>query len=141
MKSWQQKQVSAYLASSAALPDADLYNKTGRALPDISAMAVNYEVCIEGYCSGTVSGTSASSPVVAAMITTINGARIAAGKKALGFLNPWLYSLKTVGRDISSGASSSWPCKKGWPAVNGWDAVTGLGVPDFKVLMAAGLDA
>jgi tripeptidyl-peptidase-1 len=33
-------------------------------------------------------GTSASTPVVASMITLINDARITAGKKSVGFLNP-----------------------------------------------------
>ena len=35
-----------------------------------------------------VFGTSASTPVVASMITLINDARIAAGKNSVGFLNP-----------------------------------------------------
>ena len=35
-----------------------------------------------------VYGTSASAPVVASMITLINDARITAGKKPVGFLNP-----------------------------------------------------
>jgi hypothetical protein len=35
-----------------------------------------------------VFGTSASSPVVGAMITNINDARLAIGKKPLGFINP-----------------------------------------------------
>ena len=33
-------------------------------------------------------GTSASAPVVASMITLINDARITAGKKSVGFINP-----------------------------------------------------
>ena len=33
-------------------------------------------------------GTSASTPVVASMITLINDARITAGKNPVGFLNP-----------------------------------------------------
>ena len=33
-------------------------------------------------------GTSASAPVLASMITLINDARISAGKKTVGFLNP-----------------------------------------------------
>ena len=35
-----------------------------------------------------VYGTSASAPVVASMITLINDARIAVGKKSVGFINP-----------------------------------------------------
>jgi hypothetical protein len=37
---------------------------------------------------GLVFGTSASSPVVGALITLVNDARIAAGKKPVGFINP-----------------------------------------------------
>ena len=35
-----------------------------------------------------VFGTSASTPVVASIITLINDARMAAGKKSVGFINP-----------------------------------------------------
>ena len=35
-----------------------------------------------------VFGTSASAPVVASIITLINDARITAGKKSVGFINP-----------------------------------------------------
>jgi tripeptidyl-peptidase I len=34
------------------------------------------------------SGTSASSPVVAAMLSSVNDARLAVGKKPIGFINP-----------------------------------------------------
>jgi tripeptidyl-peptidase-1 len=37
---------------------------------------------------GRVDGTSASAPVVASIITLINDARITAGKKSVGFINP-----------------------------------------------------
>lgn len=35
-----------------------------------------------------VYGTSASSPVVAAMLSAVNDARLAAGKAPIGFINP-----------------------------------------------------
>jgi tripeptidyl-peptidase I len=35
-----------------------------------------------------IAGTSASAPVIASMITLINDARITAGKKTVGFINP-----------------------------------------------------
>jgi tripeptidyl-peptidase I len=38
--------------------------------------------------SYTVTGTTASTIVVASMITLINDARITAGKKPVGFINP-----------------------------------------------------
>jgi hypothetical protein len=37
---------------------------------------------------GLVFGTSASSPVVASLITLVNDARIARGKRPVGFINP-----------------------------------------------------
>ena len=35
-----------------------------------------------------ISGTSGSTPVIAAMITMINDARLSVGKKPVGFINP-----------------------------------------------------
>jgi tripeptidyl-peptidase-1 len=40
---------------------------------------------------GTISGTSASCPLTSGIFSLVNDALIAAGKPALGFLNPWLY--------------------------------------------------
>lgn len=36
-------------------------------------------------------GTSAASPVVAAIVALLNDARLRAGKPAMGFINPFLY--------------------------------------------------
>jgi hypothetical protein len=52
---------------------------------------VNYVVAVDGIFR-LVSGTSASSPVVGGMLANINDARLAVGKKPLGFVNPALYS-------------------------------------------------
>jgi hypothetical protein len=41
---------------------------------------------------GLVFGTSASAPVVGAMLTMINDARLYAGKKPIGFINPTVRS-------------------------------------------------
>ena len=67
---------------------------------------------------------------------------------SLGFLNPWLYSLPVAApgafRDIAKGISSPTGCgraKHGWAALEGYDLATGLGVPDFKELKAAALNA
>lgn len=59
----------------------------------------------------------------------VNDALVAAGKKPLGFINPWLYSkaYKTF-TDVTIG--SSFGCNTtGFPATEGWDAVTGFGTP------------
>lgn len=54
----------------------------------------------------TVGGTSASSPAFAAVISLVNDALIAAGRPALGFLNPWIYggAYKAL-TDITIGSS------------------------------------
>jgi len=97
------------------------------------------------------SGTSASSPAFAAMVTLINGERLAKNKSPLGFLNPALYALAdsnagvfndiTVGENYcAAGHGEVVCCKEGFDSVKGWDPVTGLGSVDFgklkKVLAA-----
>lgn len=52
----------------------------------------------------SVGGTSASSPTFAAVVALLNDVRLAEGKRPLGFLNPWLYSLGAQGfNDITVG--------------------------------------
>ncbi len=79
-------------ATSGGLPDAEYYNISGRALPDVSALSTNYEVVIQGLW-GPISGTSAAAPTFAAVVTLLNDARYQAGKGPLGFLNPFLYQV------------------------------------------------
>jgi tripeptidyl-peptidase-1 len=91
-----------------------------------------------------VFGTSASAPVVGAMLSNINDARLALGKPPLGFINPALYSdrfvsaynpLTSAYKDITNGTNPG--CgTQGFSAVSGWDPVTGLGTPKFPVLLA-----
>ena len=65
----------------------------------------------------------------------MNDARFAAGKKALGFLNPWLYSEGYKGlTDVTEGSAVGCGVD-GFPAVPGWDPVTGLGTPIFPELV------
>ena len=74
------------------------------------------------------------------MLTLVNDALLAAGRRPLGFINPWLYQggYKAF-TDVLSGNSSG--CDTGgFPATEGWDAVTGFGTPNFgKILEAVGL--
>ncbi|KAJ7931201.1 subtilisin-like protein [Mycena leptocephala] len=71
----------------------NLYNASGtsRAYPDISANGANYIIAVDGQF-GLVFGTSASAPVVGSMLTMINDARLALGKRPIGFINPTIYS-------------------------------------------------
>jgi tripeptidyl-peptidase-1 len=109
-------------------------------------MGHNYPVFIGGQ-SYPVSGTSASSPVFAALVTLVNDARLAAGKTPIGFLNPVLYSekLAAVFNDITSGDNkccaggegSPVCCEYGFYCSKGWDPVTGLGSVNFSALKQA----
>ena len=102
----------------------------------VSALATNYEVVIQGLW-GPVSGTSAATPVWAALVAELNQRQAEASMPPLGFMNPWLYQLPKVGYDPVEGsnAGSSWFCKEGFTAGSGYDAVTGLGTPDHAFLI------
>ena len=105
-----------------------LYNKSGRAYPDIAAQGQQYVTIWNGTVV-LLDGTSASTPAAAAILTLVNDALVAAGKPVLGFLNPWLYSKGYEAfTDILSGSAIG--CNSdGFPATKGWDAVTGFGTP------------
>lgn len=107
-----------------------LYNPNGRAYPDIAAQGQRFAVIWGGEVA-PLDGTSASTPTAASVFSLINDALIAAGKRPLGFLNPWLYSQAANAsalNDITSGSALG--CNTtGFPAQKGWDAVTGFGTP------------
>merc|ERR1711972_703989 len=78
------------------------------------------------------------------MLSLINADLVSKGLPTLGFLNPLLYSNKTVAtafRDVVEGdnrcGALGSPCCGGYDAGEGWDAVTGLGVPNWKKLAEA----
>ncbi|KAJ7456010.1 peptidase S8/S53 domain-containing protein [Mycena galericulata] len=128
--------VAKYLATNPPPYPATVYNASGRAFPDLSANGVNYTVPAEGSFL-RASGTSASSPVVGAMLTMINDARLAAGKSPVGFINPTIYSaaFKDAFNDITNGSNPG--CgTDGFAAAKGFDPVTGLGTPNFAKLLA-----
>ena len=59
--SWQDDVVSEYLNKQIAFPPLSYWNNQGRAYPDVSMVAHNYQVVNSGYVIG-VDGTSASTP-------------------------------------------------------------------------------
>jgi tripeptidyl-peptidase-1 len=96
-------------------------------------------------------GTSAACPTFSGIVALLNDARLRAGKPALGFLNPLLYSLGSKAlNDITAGGSvgcdginpqTGQPVPGAsiipgahWNATEGWDPVTGLGTPNFEDL-------
>ncbi|KAK3389400.1 tripeptidyl-peptidase-like protein [Podospora didyma] len=143
---WQDEVVGPYVDAMVAANDErlPLFNRSGRAMPDISAIGSGFQIHWGGN-TGEVLGTSASTPTVAAMISLVNDARLRAGKPSLGWLNPLLYSakVKSVLKDVTTGDSGG--CRfpdgvqsPGWTSEKGYDCVTGLGtVNDFNDFLAA----
>lgn len=132
---WQREAVDAYVASLNGEYDG-LYNKKGRAYPDLSAQSLAFVISING-TFGRVSGTSASTPLTAGILALLNDKRLAEGKPKLGFLAPALYlgaGAKGLS-DITIGSNKGCDTD-GFPAKEGWDAATGWGTPDFKKLSA-----
>ncbi|KAF5315002.1 hypothetical protein D9619_007273 [Psilocybe cf. subviscida] len=127
MPSYQAAAVSGFLTNHKPPFTAAQFNNSGtvRGFPDLSANGANYVIGIDGAFS-LVFGTSASSPVVGSLITLINDARLAAGKKSVGFINPSIYSssFASAFNDITSGGNQG--CgTAGFTATTGWDPVTG----------------
>jgi len=147
MPSYQTKLVQEYLGKISALPP-NFYNKSSRAYPDVSANAHNYLVYIGGTIF-SVDGTSASTPVVAALISLMNDARMNLGLTPLGFLNPWLYQSFTASPEafndivIGNNNCTSNPyncCPLGFPATTRYDTCTGLGTINFLTLRNIAID-
>ncbi|RDW68183.1 hypothetical protein BP6252_09579 [Coleophoma cylindrospora] len=136
---WQDKAALTYIDSLKGSHDG-FYNKSGRGIPDISAVGSRFLIGAGGF-EWLQSGTSASTPVWAAIIALINDKRMRTGKPSLGFLNPILYSsnLSAAFDDVvtGSGGSCTWGSnvELGWAATPGWDPVTGLGTPNFPKLL------
>ncbi|KAJ7149038.1 peptidase S8/S53 domain-containing protein, partial [Mycena crocata] len=132
-QSWQVTAVNAYLAKLGT-QFRGLYNASGRAYPDISAMGHRVEIVERGR-TGLVAGTSCSSPIFAPVrvIGLLNDQLITAGKPVLGYLNPWIYANPGAFNDITTGSNPG--C-----GTSGWDPVTGMGSPNFLLMKtAAGL--
>ncbi|KAE8454178.1 hypothetical protein EG329_005103 [Mollisiaceae sp. DMI_Dod_QoI] len=134
--SYQSSAVATYFKSHKPSYSASRYNNSQavRGFPDVAANGANYVVAVDGSLS-LVYGTSASSPVFGSIVTLINNERIAAGKGAVGFLNPTLYANPSAFTDITSGGNQG--CgTNGFTAVAGWDPVTGLGTPNYPKLLS-----
>lgn len=129
--------------AAAAAPDTwrakNGADHAGRWIPDVAALAAftpGYAIELGGEAF-TGGGTSAATPVWAALLT-----RIALNTgRPLGRVAPLLYSLAGTAalRDVVSGDNDPAPPATGSPhyaAGPGWDACTGLGIPDGTSLLA-----
>lgn len=107
--------------------------------------------------SGT-GGTSAASPVWAALVGLLNDARLRAKKPTMGFINPWLYANGNAFlNDVTKGNARGCDGRNhqtgqgfqnagiipfaSWNSTVGWDPATGLGVPDFQKMLKNAMGA
>jgi len=107
-----------------------LHSPSGRGFPDVSALAYSYLAAMHGKII-TASGTSASAPVVAAVVSMLNNERLNMGKETLGFINPILYRHRHAMNDVVTGGMGGCGVAEAYRAVEGWDPVTGLGSLDY----------
>jgi kumamolisin len=142
---------------------------TTRMVPDIAALADTKPgyayFCTNQECQeelkfvgwGTVGGTSAAAPLMAAGAALANEAARKAGQPRLGFVNPLIYTLGTskgssrVLSDVTVGSNDvgvliTPPNGTGAPlgvfsAAKGFDAVTGWGSPKVAAFAKAALAA
>ncbi|KAI1198898.1 peptidase S8/S53 domain-containing protein [Nemania serpens] len=108
----------------------DRFNSTGRGYPDVAIRADDYWIVSMGNWK-PVSGTSASSPAFASIISLINSERMHAGKGPVGFINPVLYGHPEVLKDVVTGANLGCGVDPAFRATTGWDPASGLGSPDY----------
>eukprot|EP01128_Nolandella_sp_AFSM9_P003646 TRINITY_DN158_c0_g2_i1.p1 TRINITY_DN158_c0_g2~~TRINITY_DN158_c0_g2_i1.p1 ORF type:complete len:766 (-),score=246.79 TRINITY_DN158_c0_g2_i1:120-2177(-) len=146
--SYQEKFVQYYLETNEDLPPKGVWNPSGRAYPDFSAVGHNIMIALSGKFV-PIDGTSASAPIFAGVVSLLNRARVEAGQPLLGFLNPLFYKIAaqhpsafydvTVGANkcgiFSAGGDIPSCCDFGYTAQPGWDAVTGLGTPNYEELV------
>lgn len=138
---YQDKAVHHYIhKSGASFPESkNFYNEKGRGYPDVAVYGTKYVVIMDGDILPTA-GTSASTPLMASMVTLWNDIRLSNNQPPLGFINPLLYYYAqhypetfndVVYGDNKCMVKDQMCCNNGFSAVPGWDAVTGLGSPNF----------
>lgn len=136
---FQKGAVDSFLHHSASkLPPKGCFNVSGRAMPDVAALGVNFLVDDTKQWQG-VDGTSASTPTWAGMASRMVEVSLKKTGKALGCLNPLLYHIASERQeaftDVVSGNNIVQGHCKGFTAAPGWDPVTGLGTPNLKVIL------
>ena len=114
-------------------PSVNPPHTIGRGVPDVCAVADPVTgvvvMSIDGQHLEPIGGTSAATPLWAALIARLNQGLNA----RCGFLNQVMYTKFPTGvlRDITSGNNGA------YSAGTGWDACTGLGSPEGQKLLKA----
>jgi kumamolisin len=133
--------------SAINIPSVNTGAIAGRCVPDLAANAdwnaSPYLLVVDGQPQGN-GGTSAASPLIAALLTLINQARATAGKARVGYITAELYQSSTGGSpagpagctDVTSGNNDT-AMDGGYSAGAGYDAASGWGTPNGQQLAAA----
>ena len=138
--SYQNEVVEKYLKPGPHIPPTSYFNPNGRGYPDISAVCHHFCI-VRSMHFETGSGTSASTPTVAGIISLLNDARLQNNKSTLGFLNPFLYQTSATMYDVTAGHNEGClPGDIGFYATTGWDPVTGCGTPNFPAMVKAAVN-
>jgi tripeptidyl-peptidase I len=114
------------------------FNSHGRRYPDLAAKRSSF-VTVWNQMLKPVSGTSASTPVVASVVALLNDYLIASKSPPLGFLNPWLYAVGREGMNDITSRSNKGYGTRGFEAVKGWDPVTGFRTPVQIFILRVGV--
>ena len=150
---YQSENVKNYLAlvnNDTALRPAPGYNGAGRGYPDVTIQGYYY-VKLSGAQLYLSSGTSATCPAMAGILSTLNAARMRIGKGAVGVVHPALYKHASkfvndvVGGNNKCTQNSLICCSQGFYATPGWDPASGLGSINYgkmeAVFLALGQEA
>jgi len=140
---WQQSVVQAYLKSGVKLPPSTKFNASGRAYPDVSAVGQNIMTIqsADWYITG---GTSASSPLLAGVMTLMNNYLLNNNKAPLGFVNPLLYKMAAAAPQTfnkvqfgNNYCTEDACCHYGYivPSDGSYNPVTGLGTPNVGEML------
>ena len=124
---------TADFQTGMGLPPSINDGHQGRGVPDVAALASDmpgYRIVV-GDTEITKDGTSAATPLWAALIAMANAARGA----PLGLVTPRLYAAPELMRPIITGDNKQNGI--GYDAREGWCACTGLGVPRGADIIAA----
>jgi kumamolisin len=124
---------TADFQTGMGLPPSVNDGHQGRGVPDVAALASDmpgYRIVV-GDTEITKDGTSAATPLWAALIAMANAAR----GSPLGLVTPRLYAAPELMRPIITGDNKQNGI--GYDAREGWCACTGLGVPRGADIIAA----
>ena len=130
---FQKAGVDAYFRTQSKVPPFFSFNRAGRATPDVSVLAENFNVVMGGNTQH-FSGSGCAAQTFAGLVTALNNVRLL-NNKTLGFISPLLYEHPDAFTDITVGDNDVNAEGYGWYCTKGWDPVTGLGTPRFDKLL------